>query len=92
MGICIQQLDKGPAMEDNAEDYNLKTNWIWIVFRRDANVSPPQWHLQGVGSNETSALQMCLDENYMLGPVPIDTSLSNDRIEWAGAYFPHARK
>jgi hypothetical protein len=100
MGICIQSVNgNGPTIIMN-KARTLARGWVWIVLRRDpdsAMVKDPtdpsknrghQWHIQGVATNEELALRMCLDENYVIGPLPLDSALSVSRIEWAGSYFP----
>lgn len=76
-------MDKADAIH-----LTLEVDWVWLVIRRDASVSPPEWHIQGVCSNEENALAMASDSTYVIGPLPIDTALPEKRIDWAGAYFP----
>lgn len=74
------------------QELNLSTDWIWLVIRRDDTRDPPDWHLQGTAADESIAVEMCMDETYMIGPVPFNTALPHNKIEWLGCYFPHKRK
>lgn len=76
---------------DKSSELNLANNWIWVVIRRDDNKSPADWHLQGIAADEELAIQMCVDETYMIGPLPLNTGLPEKRIEWMGSYFPHKK-
>lgn len=89
MGICLQLITSKGAGMKNTETFNLTTDWVWVCLRRDPTKSPVQWHIQGVAANEGLAIEMCADENYLIGPIPINTSLPVDRIEWIGSYFPY---
>lgn len=101
MGIDIQSMKGKPEAQMN-EQRTLDKGWVWLVFRRDpnsarvVNLDDPSknkghdWHIQGVTTSEDLAIEMCLDEHYVIGPLPIDTSLPTRRIEWAGSYFPLA--
>lgn len=67
----------------------LDNEWVWVVIRREENEGrPADWHLQGIAADEELAVEMCADETYMIGPLPINTALPHDRIEWVGCYFP----
>jgi len=75
----------------NAPTYNLANNWVWVVIRRNDVPNEDkvcEWHLQGIAADEGIAIEMCLDETYMIGPLPVNSSLPHDRIEWIGSYFP----
>jgi hypothetical protein len=77
--------------------------YMWLVLRRDpkskVEVIGPDgqkgewkiWHIQGLASDELTAIKMCVDEHYLIGPLPIDNALSEARLDWAGAYFPLAQ-
>jgi hypothetical protein len=87
MGITIQSIrGTGPTMETR----DLADGWVWLVLRRDPEAQDDlhRWHIQGVASDELSAIKLCVDENYMIGPLPMDNALPHTRVEWAGAYFP----
>lgn len=93
MGIYFQGI-KLTAMKKGKEGHsslNLTTSWVWIVLRRDPDLNPQgfhDWHMQGVGADEEIAKEMCLDENYMIGPLPLNIALPHDYMEWVGAYCP----
>jgi hypothetical protein len=63
---------------------------IWIVGRREDKGEhyPGEWHLQGVSDNEQTAIAMCRDENYFVGPLPVNVLLPHRTIEWIGLYWP----
>lgn len=89
MGLIFQKLQgNGPKMKD--PDLTLEHQWVWIVIRRDDQGpdTPADWHLQGIAADEALAIQMCIDETYLIGPLPLNTALPHDRIEWLGSYFP----
>ncbi len=87
MGLCFQQITgNGPVMEQT--ELNLSNGWVWVVLRRDPTKQPADWHLQGVAADEGLALKMCKDETYIIGPLPINTALPEQGIEWVGSYFP----
>lgn len=71
------------------EELNLANGWVWVVIRRDPSLQPADWHLQGLAADERLAVEMSLDETYLIGPLPVNTALPHDRIEWVGSYFPH---
>lgn len=72
----------------NKEDLNLANNWVWVCVRRDGTKTPADWHIQGIAADENIAIQMCADETYMIGPLPLNAALPHDLVEWVGAYFP----
>lgn len=47
------------------------------------------WELQGVFMTEESAKKACRDEKYFIGPIEVDTPVSNETISWDGCYYPH---
>lgn len=98
MGVCIQciEFDIGPVMDKvKSSGLNLAHNWVWVVLRRDPTVSTmtgtKDWHIQGVAADEELAVNMCQDETYLIGPLPLNSSLPHDKIEWIGSYFPLLR-
>lgn len=65
--------------------------FIWVVGRREPTSDPlikADWHIQGIATHENVAIEMCADENYFIGPLPLNTALPHDTIEWVGLYFP----
>lgn len=88
MGLCFQFIDgPGPKMR-KGKKMNIEQGFVWVVGRREPNTDPVQWHIQGITETESLAIEMCVDETYFIGPVPINVSLSHNRIEWVGSYFP----
>lgn len=61
---------------------------MWIVIRRDEHRVPADYHIQGLATSEQIAIEMCVDETYFIGPLPVNTSLPHSTIEWIGLYFP----
>lgn len=76
----------------NTKELKLENGFIWVVGRRDPVIpegaTKANWHIQGVTSSEIIAIEMCLDATYFIGPLPINTALPHDTIEWIGSYFP----
>ena len=69
----------------------IENGFIWVVGRRQPPTDPiykADWHIQGVTTNEELALEMCVDENYFIGPLPVNTALPHKTIQWVGLYFP----
>jgi len=97
MGICVQDIDimtgtsKGTEVM-NYEELNEAHGWVWVVIRVDPVIHEPKkwhdWYIQGVASDRDVAETLCRDENYFIGPLPINTALPHDRTEWIGSYFP----
>lgn len=79
-------------MQGETSRLNLSTDWVWVVIRRDPAKAPADWHIQGVASDEEIAKQMCLDDSYIIGPLPLNIALPHDRVEWVGSYFPLREK
>jgi hypothetical protein len=58
------------------------------------NVEIGWYHIQGIGAADTDmtaeqmALGMCRDRDYFIGPMPVNLSLSHERVEWGGMYYP----
>lgn len=71
--------------------YNLDTGFIWVVIRRQPiDGAPADWHIQALATHEHLAIAMCYDKTYMIGPLPLNSSLPHETIEWLGSYFPLA--
>lgn len=95
MGHCFQDIEKdGPTID--SMDNDLETGWIWVVIRIDPNIregrTTRDYYLQGVTDHEELAIAFCQDENYFIGPLPLNTSLPERNMEWPGSYFPLKRK
>lgn len=89
MGLCFQTIKgDGPKMELS----EIGEGFVWVVGRRDTEGPEPQWHIQGITGSEELAVQMCSDETYFIGPVPLNVALAHQRIEWVGSYFPFLRQ
>jgi hypothetical protein len=88
MGIVHTKPKDGPEMVQ--KDFNH--GWVWIVFRLDPNLredSGQDWHIQGIATSEELAINMCSDENYFIGPIPLDMLFPESRMEWPGMYRPY---
>jgi hypothetical protein len=88
MGIFFPRRGEIGAKESRRKAMNIEQGFIWIVGRIDPHPETAQWHIQGVTESEQLAIQMCADETYFIGPVPLNTALSHNRVEWIGSYFP----
>jgi hypothetical protein len=53
---------------------------------------PVEVHLQGIASDRKTAVAMCRDETYFIGPIPINVSLPEDRVEWPAIEYPLRKK
>jgi hypothetical protein len=90
MGVCVQSIFKRGPISDILE-MNLSTGWVWVVIRRSEELNEQgvyEWHLQGVFDDEDKASGSCHDHTYLIGPLPLNTALPRDRIDWVGSYFP----
>jgi hypothetical protein len=73
------------------ETKNLDSGFIWVIGRRQPKDDPnvkADWHLQGIATTESIAVEMCLDETYFIGPLPLDLALPHKTVQWVGLYFP----
>lgn len=67
---------------------------VWVVLRRadPSEIHPvdglARYMIQGVATSEHVAVQMCRDESYYIGPVPVNFALPHERCEWPGLYCP----
>ena len=88
MGVCVQMIT-GDGPKANISKMDRETGYVWIVTRIEPREGlPSRWYIQGVADDEQIALEMCVDETYFIGPLPLNTALPHKRIEWVGAYFP----
>jgi hypothetical protein len=47
--------------------------------------------IQGIFSTEEKAIAACKNERYFIGPLALDETLPDERMEsWPGSYFPKA--
>lgn len=86
MGLPIQMIAVGGVII-----VTPASGVMWLMGRREppaAQGLPGIWHIQGIFTDEELAKQNCLDENYFIGPLPINVALPHERIEWPGCYFP----
>jgi hypothetical protein len=94
MGICIQRITGDGPKGEEGMIYNLENGYIWVIMRRDPNPKESckhhDYHIQGIATTEEVAVGGCRDENYFIGPLPVNTALPHKLIEWVGAYFPLA--
>jgi hypothetical protein len=96
MGFCFQtlHLDADKSGRERDSTMNLSSGWVWVVIRRDDDPSKDHlhhWHLQGIADDEEIAISLCIDHTYLIGPLPRNTALPVQRIEWIGSYFPLAK-
>lgn len=48
----------------------------------------PAWELLGVFNAEASAVSACATQDDFVGPVPLDTVLPVESVDWPGSYYP----
>lgn len=58
---------------------------VWLALRY---AMTPE--VLGVFSEESKAVAACQQSIDVIGPVVLDESLPDERVEWAGAYYPLA--
>ncbi len=65
---------------------------LWVVGRLTMDVEGGgcEWELLGVYGTEEKALARCTTPLDFLGPTDLDRDLPDERVEWPGAYYPHA--
>lgn len=84
--LPLEQLDKGRPMPQT--DVRDKTE-VWFVGRRETRLNRPTgYHIQGIATTETIAIEMCRDASYFIGPLPVNAALPHGRCDWPGMYFP----
>ena len=89
MGLMLnEELIRGPELDI---EMSIVTGFVWIVIRTD-NDRNGEWHIQGVGTSEASAVSMCVNETYFIGPIPVDSPLPESLVQWVGSYFPHKKQ
>lgn len=91
MGICVQKITGDGPMKDENAIYDIEHGFIWVIMRIDPKKKKCKhrdWYIQGIATHESIAVESCQDENYFIGPLPLNTALPHDLIEWIGSYFP----
>lgn len=91
MGMCFQSTCGKEKPAKNTATFTIQNGFVWLVGRHDPNIGKKgfeNWHIQGIASDEKTAVEMCADENYFVGPLPVDAALTHEYIEWVGCYFP----
>lgn len=91
MGVNYCSIIQGEHMPKEVHSVmNVDTGFVWIIGRRSPgkDARPGDWHIQGVSTNELIAVEMCADETYFIGPLPLNTSLPHETVQWVGLYFP----
>lgn len=81
-----------------AFDYNdiAPDGIVWIVCRLEKKYDPERRRvvdriqLQGVGLDKETAVRMCRDGSYFIGPVPANVCLPERLIPWIGVEWPLA--
>jgi hypothetical protein len=69
----------------------FERGWVWLVVRIErAGSNNERWHIQGAATSESMARGMCISPDDLIGPLPLNTRLPENPLEWAGAYFPLA--
>lgn len=58
---------------------------VWVAGQCHGG---PAWELLGVFSTEQAAVAACTAEDDFVGPVPLDTVLPTESVDWPGSYFP----
>lgn len=100
MGVCVHNITlDGPPLPRNTV-MNLDTGFVWVCIRRekrqqvedDGKTASYDWYIQGIASDEETAIDMCRDEMYFIGPLPFNAALPHKAQEWVGAYYPLRKK
>jgi len=58
------------------------------VIEADENGVVGEWHVHGLFSSESKALEACHGPEFFIGPLKLDEELSMEETEWENAYYP----
>ena len=58
---------------------------VWVAGQHHGG---PAWELLGVFSAEQAAVAACTTQDDFVGPVPLDTVLPVESVDWPGSYYP----
>lgn len=47
------------------------------------------WEIAGIFDREDDAINVCLDEDYFVGPIEINVQLPECILKWPKPYYPH---
>jgi hypothetical protein len=50
------------------------------------------WEFQGIFTSKILAESACIEENFFIGPVKLDSRIPMKSIPWSGAYYPKHKK
>jgi hypothetical protein len=50
------------------------------------------WEIAGVFDNQDGAEAACINDNYFVGPVPLNKPLPTERTIWPGVYYPNLQE
>lgn len=93
MGFCMTKIENGPELNKRLIELFFDTNEIcWVAGRVAKRPDKGDiYHIQGifVGDDaQRKAVACCIDEEYFVGPLPLNVALPHDETEWVGCYFP----
>lgn len=67
----------------------LRYHLFRLVYRVFRLPTSARYHITGIAENERMAVAMCTDEFDFIGPLPVNSALPKERVEWPGHYFPY---
>lgn len=60
----------------------------WIVGKWIDCECKKAWEFAGIYDTEEKAIKACEEDNYFIGPTPMNSSMPDVSIVWPGAYYP----
>lgn len=64
------------------------TKKFWLVYKF---VNKNEFDIMGLFDNKSKAIKRCKSWEYGVGPLILNESLSDNRVEWNGAFYPISR-
>jgi len=65
------------------------TNLLYVVGKYIMSTDDGLvWGLQGIFEEEVDAVNGCIESTYFVGPMPKNTLVPDEPIEWPGVYYP----
>ena len=60
---------------------------IWVVGRI-TNKETGAWLFCGVFTDMNTAIKVCEDKTYFIGPSFLNNEIHNEKVPWVGSFFP----
>lgn len=60
---------------------------IWVVGKI-VNKETGEWLCCGAFTDLNTAIKICMDKTYFIGPCYLNNEIHNEKVPWLGSYFP----